>query len=277
MASFDRIGPAEPESPVVLSVPHAGRDYPDAIASLLRAPAAALLALEDRHVDAVALAARTDEITLIQRRARAWIDLNRDERERDPKVDEGAAHSGLPPSAKVRSGLGLVPRRTAAAGDLWSRRLRAAEVEQRIVDDHRPYHAALARALAAARARFGIAVLLDVHSMPSLGRGQPALVIGDRFGRSAAARLVSRAEGTARAHGFDVAVNQPYAGGHILDRHGNPAASIHAIQLEIDRLRYLDPQMNHPGAGFLRTAALLRDVIAVLADEALAPAILAAE
>ena len=60
----------------------------------------------------------------------------------------GAA--GGPASAKVAHGLGLVPRR-AGGGELWKRRWSDAEVAARIVSDHRPYHAALATALAAAR------------------------------------------------------------------------------------------------------------------------------
>lgn len=278
MAAFDRIGPAVPDSPVVLSVPHAGRDYPVEIAALLRAPASALVALEDRHVDAVALAACGKQTMLVQRRARAWIDLNRDERERDPRVDEGAMRRGMGESAKVRSGLGLVPRRTGATGDLWRRRLTAAEVERRIALDHRPYHAALAQALAAARARFGVAVLLDVHSMPSLGAGEAQVVLGDRFGRSAAARFLARAEGVARGLGLAVAVNSPYAGGHILDRHGAPAVGVHALQLEIDRSRYLDAGGQPAGTGFTATVELVREAIAALADEALSsPMAIAAE
>jgi N-formylglutamate amidohydrolase len=276
MPAFDRIGPAVPESPVILSVPHAGRDYPPEIAALLRAPAEALVALEDRFVDAVALAARAGEVTLIQRRARAWIDLNRDEQERDPRVDEGARRRGMGESAKVRSGLGLVPRRTGAAGDLWRRRLTSAEVSQRITDDHRPYHAALADAVAAARARFGTAVLLDLHSMPSLGRGEAQVVIGDRSGRSAAGRFVARAEGVARGRGFAVAINTPYAGGHILDRHGRPAGDVHALQLEVDRLCYLDAQARAPGPGLATVATLVREMIAALADEALSRPLAAA-
>ena len=90
-ASFDTIGGLDrdgaPLSPVVLSVPHAGRDYPAALLGALRLPATALTILEDRFVDAVAQGARTQETMLVQRRARAWIDLNRGEGERDPRVD----------------------------------------------------------------------------------------------------------------------------------------------------------------------------------------------
>ncbi len=280
MASFDLLGPDIPESPVVLSVPHAGRDYPLALRAALRAPVAALSTLEDRHVDLVARAARGRETMLVQRVARAWIDLNRAEFERDPKLDDGAVSTAQPlQSIKVRSGLGLVPRRTALAGDLWRRRLSGEEVDCRIAADHRPYHAALDRALAAAKRRFGTAILLDVHSMPSVaGRGGAQVVLGDRFGRAAASRFVHRLEGEIERAGLRAALNTPYAGGHILDRHARPEAGIHAIQLELDRALYLDRRLDMLGPGFDATMVLVRNLIAALADEAMAtPVALAAE
>ena len=267
--SFERLGSEAPASPVVVSVPHAGRDYPPALLAALRVPAVALLALEDRHVDAVARAAAGVCTSFVALRPRAWIDLNRDEDERDPRVDEGAI--GRPVrSAKVRGGLGLVPRRGANATELWRRRFGEREIDARIVEDHRPYHAALAQALARARARWGVAVLLDLHSMPTLGPGRARIVIGDRFGRSAAPRFVARVEATAIAAGHPVARNTPYAGGHILDRHGAPAGGVHAVQVELDRTLYLDAALDQPGPGLAATAAMVAQMLAALEDEAVA-------
>ncbi|MES3153927.1 N-formylglutamate amidohydrolase [Sphingomonas faeni] len=275
--AFQQLGDLSPASPVILSVPHAGRDYPLALKVALRVPLAGLLPLEDRLVDAVARAARTNQTTLVQSRARAWIDLNRGEHERDPVIDEGATTIPLAQqSAKLRSGLGLVPRRASGAGDLWARRFSDAEVTARIVHDHRPYHAAVAAALQAARARFGVALLLDVHSMPPLGPGGARIVLGDRFGHAAAPRFVGRLEAECAARGFSVALNAPYAGGHILERHARPAAGIHAIQLEFDRTLYLDRKLHAPGAGFARVVDLLRSMLAALADEALSVPLAAA-
>ncbi|MES2442883.1 MAG: N-formylglutamate amidohydrolase [Pseudomonadota bacterium] len=276
--SFQRLGPEDPVSPVVLSVPHAGRDYPLQLRAALRVPLAALRPLEDRHVDALALAARQGETLFVAERARAWIDLNRAEHERDPRLDDGAVPSGQPQSAKLRSGLGLVPRRVGNSGDIWQHRLSGEEVAARIRADHRPYHAALGAALAAARARFGVAVLLDIHSMPPLGApaSAPRIVLGDRFGRSASSRLLGRLEGVARAHGFASAVNAPYSGGHVLERHGDPRNGVHAIQVEFDRSLYLDAKLDQPGPGLAQTARALRAMIDALADEAL-PGALAAE
>ena len=274
---YDQLGGDAPASPVIVSVPHAGRDYPAELAAALRVPMTALRALEDRRVDAVALAARGAETLLVQRRARAWIDLNRSERERDPKVDAGAPLGG-PASAKLRSGLGLVPRRVAGAGELWRTRFAGAAIDARILADHRPYHARLAALLAAARARFGVAVLLDLHSMPPLGTGAPRLVIGDRFGRTAAARFVNRIEAEATRSEMRVAINTPYAGGHLIERHGTPRDGVHALQLELDRSLYLDARLDELGEGFASASALVRSMLTALADEALgAPLAHAAE
>ena len=278
LPSFVRYGPLEPVTPVVLAVPHAGRDYPLPLRAAIRVPLAALKGLEDRYADALGLDARREETLFVAERARAWIDLNRAEHERDPRLDDGAAKIGQPQSAKLRSGLGLVPRRVGNSGDIWQHRLSADEVDQRIVTDHRPYHAAIAAALATARARFGVAVLIDVHSMPSLGAVEtaPRLVLGDRFGKSAAARFTGRIEGVARAHGIAIAANAPYSGGYVLERHGEPRRGVHAIQLEFDRALYLDAALDGPGAGLPATVRLLRAIIDAVTDEAL-PSALAAE
>ena len=268
--SFDLIGSIDaPDSPVVISVPHAGRDYPIALQAMLRVPLTALHILEDRHVDTLAHAARRGETMLVQRPARAWIDLNRAESERDPRIDAGVSAMTIPAeSAKLRSGLGLIPRRAGRAGDLLRRRLTQEEVMARITADHRPYHDALARALAAARARFGVAVLVDLHSMPPPGHAE--IVFGDRFGRSAANRFVHRIEAVAESAGLIHALNTPYSGGHILDRHADPARGLHAVQIEWSRALYLDAAMDAPGPGLSRTSRTLRAMLDALADEACA-------
>lgn len=269
---FDGYALDEISGPVVLSVPHAGRDYPLPLRAALRVPFDALRPLEDRHADALALAARRDETMLVQRRARAWIDLNRAEHERDPAIDTGAPRHAAPhASAKTRGGLGLIPRRVPGAGEIWRRPFDGEEIAARILHDYRPYHAALSAALKRARARYGVAILLDLHSMPPLGRDFPRIVIGDRFGRSAATRFVHCLEAVTARTGIATALNSPYAGGHILDRHAHPAGGFHAVQVEFDRSLYLDAALDQPGDGLAAIAALLRAMIDALVDEALAP------
>ncbi|MDX3901304.1 MAG: N-formylglutamate amidohydrolase [Sphingobium sp.] len=272
--AFDRYGPDIPCSPVILSIPHAGRDYRPELTALARVRPPVLRRLEDRLADLLAhpLIARGGSV-LIARAPRAMIDLNRHEREVDPAmVADLPRFQPLQSSAKLRGGLGLLPRRLQGAGDLWRAPIPWAEVERRIHLIHRSYHAALAGMMAAAHAAHGHAILIDLHSMPPLplaadGDPAPDLVLGDRFGRSAAGRLVTLAADIAAGRGFASAQNHPYAGDHLLERHGRPDAGFHALQIEIDRTLYLDAALEGPGPGLARVQALVSAITEALARE----------
>jgi N-formylglutamate amidohydrolase len=271
---FRRLGPERPSSPVVISVPHAGRAYSERLLASARLSRARLETLEDRLVDRLVWrAVEGGAAALIADVPRAEIDLNRDERELDPAmVQPRPAADSTVESPRTRGGLGLIPARIAGSGAIWRQRIAAAEVARRIERIHRPYHAALQAELEAARARFGIAILLDCHSMPPRGGDSEApVVLGDRHGGSMAETLVAAAEGAARTAGFRVARNAPYAGGHITERHGRPARGVHALQLELDRSLYLAPDLRTTGPGFDRVARLIAAIAAALADAALDP------
>jgi N-formylglutamate amidohydrolase len=266
---FHRIGPDRPVSPVVLSVPHAGRAYGETLLRAARVPQAVLEALEDRLVDRLVWRAVADGATAVVATApRAEIDLNRDERELDPTmVAPPPPSEKLLSTVRTRGGLGLVPARLAGAGGLWRGRMSRDELQRRVETIHRPYHAALADALQAARRRFGIAILLDCHSMPPRAQGEAgaSVVFGDRYGATAGPFVVGAALQAARTLGFTATCNDPYAGGHVVDRHGRPAANIHALQIEIDRSLYLDTSLKEAGEGFDRASRLLAAIAEAVA------------
>jgi N-formylglutamate amidohydrolase len=208
---------------------------------------------------------------IVANSSRAEIDLNRDEREIDPATIVPSPPAGsVLPSARTKGGLGLIPSRIAGSGSIWLHRIGQDEVRRRVQEIHRPYHDALAQALEEARSRFGIAILLDCHSMPprNMEAGDPGLVFGDRHGTSMASELVAAATLAAREAGFTAGRNNPYAGGHITAVHGRPGQGIHALQLEIDRSLYLDEALREPGPGFDRTAHLIASIAGALADRA---------
>lgn len=239
---------------MLLSVPHAGRDYPDWLLSLSTKGHRALEQLEDPLVDRLvwrALGHGTGAV--IARTPRAAIDCNRSEDEIDPAMIQ--ALGSVRASARARGGLGIVPSRTAAHGHLWRRPLSHGELERRLDQAYRPYHHAIEEQLSHLVGRFGCALLLDCHSMPS-SRSEPAVVFGDRYGRSAAPWLMSEALAVATERGFRAAANDPFAGGHILDRHGSPQTGVHALQIEVDRRCYLD-SAGGPSAQFDEVAALI--------------------
>lgn len=270
-----RIGPEMPASPVVISVPHAGRAYSASLLRASRLPREKIETLEDRLVDRLVWRAVANGATaLVANSPRAEIDLNRDEREIDPaSVVPSPPNRSILQSARMKGGLGLIPSRIAGSGSIWLHRFGQDEVRRRIDEIHRPYHQALAETLERARICFGVAILLDCHSMPprNMAAGDPGLVFGDRHGTSIAAEFLDAAIGAARDAGFTAGRNNPYAGGYITTLHGRPEQGIHALQLEIDRSLYLDDGLREPGPGFDRTAQLISAIAGALAERAIAP------
>ncbi len=274
MLAYDRFGPDIPDMPIILSVPHAGRLYDPALLAQARVRPDMLRRLEDRWSDLLVhpLIAAGFSV-LVARAPRACIDLNRHEREIDPAMVTGVPHAiALQSSQKLRGGLGLLPRRIVGAPELWRGPIPWDEVQRRVEGLHRPYHAAVARLMTAARQVHGHAILIDLHSMPPLpppGAGQraPGLVLGDRFGRSASPRLLALAADVAAGHGVLAAQNHPYAGDHLIERHGRPERDMHAVQLEIDRALYLDAALDQPGPGLARTRVLVAGIVQALANE----------
>ena len=272
---FIRIGPERPASPVVLSVPHAGRDYSAGLLKAARLPRYLLESLEDRLVDRLVWQATAAGATAFVARApRAEIDLNREEQEIDPSlIAPPLPAASIVQSLRARGGIGLIPSRITGAGAIWKERIPQVELTRRIEQIHRPYHQALDSALRQARERFGVAMLLDCHSMPPRPKGVPdgeaAVVFGDRFGATTAAELTEAAVEAARSLGYGTAVNSPYAGGHVVAHHGRPDQRIHALQIEIDRSAYLDVDLRSPGPGFAGACRLIAVVVEALENRLL--------
>lgn len=254
------VHPCRADIPVLLSVPHAGRDYPDWLLELSTGGRDALHPLEDPLVDElVSPAVRAGVGAVIARAPRAAVDCNRAEDEIDPTVVAAGPLSRLTPRA--RGGLGIVPGRTISHGQLWRHPIGHDQLEERLEQAHRPYHHLIAGQLAGLVDRFGCALLLDCHSMPPLAEGGPAIVIGNRHGRTAAPWLTAEAVEIAIACGYRVGVNEPFAGGHVIEHHGEPSGAVHALQIEVDRRCYLEVGSSELGPGFERAA----DMIAQLA------------
>jgi N-formylglutamate amidohydrolase len=262
--------------PVLLSVPHAGRDYAPH-ETQLRVPLSAVRSLEDRYAERLAdLAIAQNVPTIIAQAPRLAIDLNRAPEDLDPAMIRGMSGGGAPLSVKARAGLGLIPSRLASTGSLWRGALDRHDFDARLRDIYDAWHSAIEAQLSRTRAIWGCALLIDLHSMPPLDMADaPQIVIGDRFGRSASAHIADAAIAVLTGMGYRVACNVPYAGGQIVARHANPAANVHALQIEIDRQLYLDAALDRPGPGLATMQNLVVRLITALSN-ALAPGLAAA-
>jgi N-formylglutamate amidohydrolase len=240
--------PGTAVTPLVVSVPHAGTVVPDEDAPLLALEGAGLLRDADLFVDRLCAGVPALGVPVIRALvSRYVVDVNRapDDVDREACPELANDRKVTPRGMSAR---GLVWRLTTDGAPVLKRPLTRAELESRIARIHRPYHEQLAALLEERRARFGFAVLLDCHSMPSTGRpghSDPGarradIVPGDVRGTSCAPAVSKLVVDHFERAGFAVRPNDPYMGGFITRSHGRPAKGVHAIQLEINRDLYMD-------------------------------------
>jgi N-formylglutamate deformylase len=260
--AFDLIVPEQQRVPFVFASPHSGRVYPDSFTAASRLGAIGLRRSEDAFIDKLfAGAAELGAPMIAARFPRAYVDANRAPGELDPAMFDGVLTLPVdPPGTRVNAGLGVIPRIIRDGAEIYRAKLPANEAEMRLSHLYRPYHAALSKLLEQTRARFGCAVLIDCHSMPSAA-AIPDAVLGDRYGMSAAHALMRKAEYDFERQGFTVARNTPYAGGYSTHLHGRPMLGLHALQIEINRALYLDEERIEPNGRFADIARRIGDAL----------------
>jgi len=252
--------------PFVFASPHSGRSYPRSFVEESRLSFTALRRSEDAFVDPLFASAVACGAPLIAASfPRAYLDVNRAPAEFDAAMFEGplpfAVDSASP---RVNAGLGVIPRIVREGAEIYRKKLSADEASERLAGLYRPYHAALAGLVDETQALFGVAIVIDCHSMPS-SAAAPDIVLGDRYGISGAPLLMRAAEEAFSAQGFIVARNVPYAGGYTTQLHGRPGRDRHALQVEINRALYLNEDTVCPGPNFAafhaRLGAAIRSLL----------------
>ncbi len=259
--------------PLVCDSPHSGVTYP---ADFGHAVAMADLRMgEDTHVERLWAHATEVGATLIAALfPRSYIDTNRSLVDLDADMLAEAWPQPLAPSHKTELGYGLIWRQVRVGTPIYTRKLSVAEVQQRITSCWQPYHDTLRAATDQAFERFGACWHLNLHSMPHdayqrLGIVSPTpladFVLGDRGGTSCDAEFLAVVKQAIEAHGYRVAVNDPYVGQELVRLMGRPHEGRHSLQIEINRALYLDESTREPGAGFDKVQADLSEVIEAVA------------
>ena len=266
---FEILTPAKHRAPIVFNSPHSGRYYPETFLKRSRLDPLAIRRSEDMMVDELFRPVVGCGAPLLRAiYPRAFLDVNREPFELDPKMFSGR----LPPfansqSLRVAGGLGTIPKVVSDAASIYPAPWPVDHALRRIDAIYRPYHDALRRLLAETHVAFGSAILVDCHSMPSSLRSgenrlRPDFVLGDRFGTSCMPALVERATSSLRSLGYTVCRNKPYAGGFITEHYGRPQRGLHALQIEVNRALYMDEEKLELHSGFGK----LRKDLAILAQ-----------
>lgn len=275
---FETLDPAVLDTPLVLSSPHSGSIYPARLLAASRLNPHLLRRSEDAHVDALWMEAAQLGVPLLKAHfPRAYLDLNREPYELDPCMFEGVLpHYVNTRSVRVACGLGTIARIVGEGQDIYAGKLSVDEAMQRIDTLYKPWHQQLRTLLRRAQRRFGLALLIDCHSMPSwIGAGtqkqeriEADFVLGDRYGTACGAHFMDVIENQLRKCGYHVQRNKPYAGGFITEHYGNPGAGFHAVQIEINRALYMDEKTLERKASFNAIARDLSDLTSHLMAEA---------
>ncbi len=257
---FQVLEPEGAPCPVVFASPHSGRDYPSEFLAASRLDPVAIRRSEDAFVDELFAAAPGHGAALLKALfPRAYVDPNREPWELDPAMFSDP----LPDycntrSPRIAAGLGTVPRVVTSGEEIRSGKLHFAEARRLVETYYQPYHAAQGRLIAETKARFGASLLIDCHSMPSVGgpmdtdhgRRRVDMVLGDRFGTSCAHAVIRVAQETLEEMGYRVVCNDPYAGGHTTRHYGRPVDDLHALQIEVNRGLYMDEDRIERGRDF---------------------------
>ena len=284
---FEILEPAAWRAPIIFNSPHSGSAYPEAFLRVSRIDLPALRRSEDSFMDELigGLSDRGFAVVRVHF-PRSYVDVNREPYELDPRMFAGRLPSfANTRSMRVAGGLGTIPRVVGDGQEIYRERLAVDDALSRIETLYKPYHRALRRLINRVHQSFGTAVLVDCHSMPSIGVSRdeprrPDVVIGDRYGTSCAPLLPDRVEETMGRLGYSVGRNKPYAGGFITEHYGNPASGLHVVQLELNRAVYMDERRREKGPRFAQVVAdfaALADALATVPLDDLGPFQAAAE
>ncbi len=284
---FEIFEPAIWRAPIVFNSPHSGSIYPREFLAASRIDRASLARSEDSFMDEMiaGLPARGFPALRVNF-PRSYVDVNREPYELDPRMFNGR----LPGFANTRSmrvagGLGTIPRVVGDGQEIYFGRLDVEDGLSRIESLYKPYHRAFRRLITKTQKMFGLAIVVDCHSMPSVGvtrdePKRPDIVIGDRYGTSCARLLTDTIEDTFTSLGYSVGRNKPYAGGFITEHYGSPANGLHTVQLELNRAVYMDERRRERGPKFDKVAqdfTKLADALAQIPLDSFGPFQAAAE
>jgi len=270
------VPPAAERVPAVFDSPHSGLTVPACPARAVSD--AHVLRASDTHVDAL-----WDHVPdlgapfLMAEFPRSYLDVNRHLADIDLSMVEGDWPHPVRDSATAKRGMGLMWRYAWGDTHVNHRTLTVEEVQDRIDTYWRPYHALLASLIDDTARQFGHVVHVNCHSMPSVGHSmsadppgtkRPDVVLSDRDGTSCDPDLIPALAAVFRDHGLTVTINDPYKGGELVTAYNDPEAGRHSVQIELNRLLYMDEDTRERTADFDALKTVLQDVAAVAVNHA---------
>jgi N-formylglutamate amidohydrolase len=234
-----------PDTPILITVPHAGDIYPDLFIKNLKVNLYEVRRMEDYQSNKIL--DKIDEQMadiIIAQCSRAVVDLNRSRNAIDYSIfTQVLEHEPVSEKQMIKYGLGVFPNKIFGK-TILKNPLPFSYAIHVLEHYYDPFHKSLNKQIMYLSNIFGFCFHIDLHTMPSKAllnfKKEPDIVLGDNFGKSCCIGLINYFKNIFQGNGFTVEVNNPYAGGFITRNYGNPSKGIHTIQIEINRKIYMD-------------------------------------
>ena len=220
-------------TPLLVSMPHSGTEVPDSIFERL-SDAGKKLPDTDWHIPQLyGFVKDLDASVLRAKYSRYVVDLNRPPDNKELYTDDIST--------------GLIPQILFDGSPLYADEepLSEEEMKERLENYWRPYHKKLSETLAEIKEVHGYALLYDAHSIasrvPNLFKGKlPDLNLGTANAESCAPEIGYAISEVIRASDYTSTVNGRFVGGYITRLYGKPNKKVHAAQMEISQITYMD-------------------------------------
>lgn len=234
MVPFHIIEPKNNVVPIIISIPHCGTEFPSELIDDFLPEQVGKIDDTDWFLQDLYSYASELGITIIHAKYSRWvIDLNRDP-ESAPLYNDGRIITGL---CTTTDFLGNPIYIKGKEPD-------QKEVQRRLDTYYWPYYRKIEEMISERLKEFGKVLLWDAHSIreyvPTIRAEKfPEMILGDNDEKSSAKELIEITLNHLNST-YQVNHNTPFKGGHITRYFGNPNQNVHALQLERNKVLYMD-------------------------------------
>ena len=259
MKVFEVIKPTGTPIPVILSIPHSGTYFPESIRSQFNEKIIQEPEDTDWHLGQLYdFAAELGIVTIKANISRWVIDLNRDP-DSVPLYDDGRIITQL------------LPEKTFSGKNIYNNYSPTEEDRMFRLDHYYwPYYEAIQKRIEELKMSHPNILIWDAHSIKQKvtaisNAAFPDLILGDNEIRSANPLLINKAIEILNTAGYSFSHNHPFKGGHITRYFGNPSKGIHALQLEMTKVNYMEKnELDYHEINASQLKALLRKSMDIL-------------
>lgn len=228
--------PNAPLVPIIISIPHAGTNFPSELKKHYKKRMRKFIDDTDWYVHKLYNFAPELGITIVKANLNRWvIDLNRDP-ESTPLYNDGRLITTCTPVTDFYGNSIYKSKKLEPS---------PAEKQRRLDTYYWPYYRKIEALVEERKTQFGKVLLWDAHSIrhkvSTIQKDAfPDMILGNNDEKTAHPELITSALQHLRSGKYGVNHNAPFKGGHITRYFGKPENNVHALQLEMNKILYMD-------------------------------------